>query len=190
MPMTDLSRQSRKQEELLRRLRFPRVYMSTHSKIWWIMKHTPLLLITLVYLGVRYLVWRMLDRRTREKKGVVVKSRIGRFFHEFVAQRRFHSLLKKSMQPWGFFHLNVGVSMQPTFAGNPTMFYPSYAYIDTYDVSPGDVVAVLGPRYDDDQIAYYKRTAAVGSGRIWVSRGLHRLAKIVQVRLIPPIPLV
>lgn len=113
------------------------------------MKHTPLLLITLVYRGVQYLFWRMRNPGPREEKGVVVKSRIGRFFYHSVTQLRLYSLLNKSMQPWGYFHQSEGDSMQLTFAGNPAICYASYAYIDSYDVDPGDVVIVLGPPYDD-----------------------------------------
>ncbi|CAD6583109.1 MAG: hypothetical protein ASARMPRED_001227 [Alectoria sarmentosa] len=171
----------REREELLRRLVFPRDYGPTLYRIWWTVKWTPLLLKTLVVLGVRYPFWRMRNPRPSGKEDVVVKSRIGRFFHDFVTQEEFFWLLNTTMQPWGEFATNHGRSMRPTFSGNPAISYSSYAYVEGQDVSVGDVVTVLGPKYDRGRGILLKRVAAIEGARIYLKWGQYNTQEILQI---------
>lgn len=175
--------QGLKRNELLRRLSFPRKYMPITSKIWWTMKWTPLLLIQLVFVGVRYPFWQIQNPRLPEEEGAVVKSRTGRFFYGFVTRSGCLSLLNIIMQPWGYLAICSGNSMQPSL-GNRGISYHSYAYVESQDVSLGDVVSVLGPTYDDKQTPWGKRIAGLEGDRIWYTTGKYRTQYILPVRFL------
>ena len=175
------------------------------SKIWWTVKHTPWLLMQLAYTAVRYTQWRMLNPRLPEKEGVVVKSRIGRFFYDFVTyQHKFvtnqfmtHQLvtrpiryiypafiaaLNTTVKPWGYLGQSSGDSMQPTFGGNPAILFESNAYTDNQDIKLGDVVSLLGPeRKYIGQWLLFKRVAALEGHRI-LTTGTGRMQYTVPVR--------
>ena len=73
--------------------------------------------------------------------------------------------------------------MEPTLSA-PSVQYSSYAYVDTpQEVSRGDVVGVIGPRYDDAKAGITKRVAALEGERIRVARGTKFLSQIVRVNL-------
>ena len=175
------------------------------SKIWWTVKHTPWLLKEMVYTVVRYTQWRMLNPRLPEKEGVVVKSRIGRFFYDFVTYQHkfvtnqfmthqfvtrpicliypaFIVALNTTVKPWGHFAQSSGDSMQPTFGGNPAISFESKAYTDNQDIKLGDVVALLGPeRNYIGQCLLVKRVAALEGHRI-LTTGKGRMQYTLQVR--------
>ena len=175
------------------------------SKIWWTVKHIPWLLKELVYIVVQYTQWRMLNPRLPEAGGFVVKSRIGRFFHDFVTHEylsftnqsmthqfdtyrirliklKFIYILNVTVKPWGLFSATRGQSMQPTFGGNPAILYASYAYIDSQDIKLGDVIIFLAPeRNDFGTRLFSKRVAALEGDRIWTI-GQGRMQYIYAVR--------
>lgn len=172
------------------------------SKIWWTVRHTPWLLKMLVYTVVRYTQWRMLNPRLPEKEGVVVKSRIGRFFYDFVTYQHesvtyqfmthqgairliypaFIAALNTTVKPWGHFATSSGDSMQPTFGGNPAISFASKAYTDNQDIKLGDVVTLLGPeRKYIGQCLLGKRVAALEGHRISTT-GKGRMQYILEVR--------
>ena len=126
----------------------------------------------------------MRNPRPSGKEDVVVKSRIGRFFHDFVTQEEFFWLLNTTMQPWGEFATNHGRSMRPTFSGNPAISYSSYAYVDGQDVSVGDVVTVLGPKYDRGRGILLKRVAAIEGARIYLKWGQYNTQEIREVKFL------
>lgn len=183
-PYENIYRPRGKREELLRKLVFPRNYEPTLYRIWWTMKWTPLLLKTLVVLGVRYTFWRMRNPRPSGKEDVVVKSRIGRFFCDLFTLEEFHEVLNTTMQPWGFFAMASGRSMRPTFSGNPAITYASYAYVKSQDVSVGDVVRVLGPNLDSDNGVLCKRVAAIERARIYVNSGSYETREVREVNIL------
>ena len=177
------------------------------SKIWWTVKCIPRLLKELIYIGVQYSHWRMLNPRLPAVKGIVVKSRTGRFFYDFVTYQylsdlnqsmthqsethRIHfrktafiEILNKTVEPWGLFCEARGESMQPTFSGQPAIAYASNAYIDNQDIKLGDVVWFLGPeRYSLGASWLCKRVAALEGDRIWtIGRG--RMPYIYEVQFV------
>lgn len=168
---------SENRKELLRRLSFPRKYMPIHSKIWWTIKRTPLLLKTLIVVGPR----RMQTLPPPEKKGVAVKSRIGRLFYHLVTHPEIYELLGTTFEPWGVFYTNSGKSMRPTYSGNKAISYSSYTYIEKQNVSLGDVVVVLGPEWDSGTGIMCKRVAALEGARLYVTTGRYRTQHIRQV---------
>lgn len=149
---------------LLQRLRFPRRYKPTLSKLRWTAKRIPKLLYTLVDVGVRWPMW--YPRLPDETVGKV-KSQIGRFFYDFVVQREVLDMLNWTMLPWGYFHDSSGNSMQPTLGGQPAILYSSYTYVQSRDISLGDVVNVLGPDYDKNHTTWTKRVAAFEGLGYW-----------------------
>ena len=170
-------------EELLRRLKFPREYMPYWSKVWWTTSHIPQLLLELVRCGVPYALWRLRNSRSPDEQVIIIKSRVGSFFHDLVTQTDCFQLLSTTMQPWGYFSISTGISMEPTLS-SPSVQYSSYAYVDTpQEVSRGDVVSVLGPQYDDAKACITKRVAALEGERIRVARGTNFLSQIVRVNL-------
>lgn len=170
-----------KREELLRRLEFPREYMPYWSKVWWTISHLPQLLVELVRRGVPYFLWRIRTPQSTEAKGIIVKSRVGRFFYDFVIETNSLSLLNITMQPWGFWARSSGSSMEPTLSAHPSIQYCSYAYVDTQEVSRGDVVTVLGPHYDEKKDLLNKRVAALEGERVMVARTPKLSTQIVRV---------
>ena len=192
-------------EKLMKECSLARQKKPLLSKIWWTVKHTPWLLKELVYIGVRYTQWRMLNPRLPEKEGVVVKSRIGRFFYDFVTHQHksvtsqflthqsvtyqirvikpaFLDILGMTVKPWGLFSRSCGDSMQPTLGGNPAISYSSNAYTDNQDIKLGDVVDVLGPgRNYLGPSLLTKRVAALEGDRIWTT-GQGRMQYILPVR--------
>lgn len=170
-------RSSATHKELLRMWRFPRKYKPIYSSIWWTMKWTPRFLKWLIVLGVQYPSWRMQNPRN-----AVVKSRTGRFFYELVfTQPGFYDLINTTIQPWGFITLPTGTSMQPTFSGNPSISFTSFAYTGIEDVSIGDVVTVLAPDYDAGKGFLGKRVAALDGARIYVAKGPNGTPEIIRV---------
>ena len=175
------------------------------SKIWWTVKHVPWLLKELVYLVVQYTQWRRLNSRLPEVEGFEAKSRIGRFFYDFVTheyqsfvdqsmthefdtygirllKHKFINTLNMTVKPWGLFILTRGPSMQPTFAGKPAIVYASNAYNDNQDIKLGDVVLLLGPERNDLGTRWFiKRVAALEGDRIWTI-GQGRMQYIYAVR--------
>lgn len=133
----------------------------------------------LVFHGVRYPFW----WRT-EKKWVVVKSRVGSFFNDFLVDNpKVWRLLNTTVQPWGFFHYSTGRSMEPTLGGNPGILYSSYAYIDRDDLKVGDVVMVLDIDFDAKRGGgIIKRIAGLEGNRLWVTTGRYRTPYILPVR--------
>ena len=166
------------------------------SKIWWTVKHIPWLLKELVHVVVQYTHWRMLNPRLPAVEGVVVKSRIGRFFYDFVtyeylsdlnqsmthpsethgihfSKSAFIGRLSTTVEPWGLFAAASGTSMQHTFSGKPAIIYASHAYIDNQYIKVGDVVVFVGPEKDYTGADWLcKRVAALEGDRIWtIGRG-------------------
>lgn len=86
-------------------------------------------------------------------------------------QTELQDLLNLTFQPWGYFHNSIGPSMQPTLGRNPAIQYSSYAYTDRQDISVGDVVAVIPPKFDKDHSTWCKRVAALGEDRLCVNPG-------------------
>ena len=170
------------------------------SKIWWTVKHIPWLLKVLVYIAVQYAQWRMLNPRLPGVEGFMVKSRIGRFFHDFVTYEyqvvtnqfmthqsntnriRLIDILNMTIKPWGVFSATCGNSMQPTFGGKPAIVYSSKAYIDNQDIKLGDVVAFLGPERNYLCRGWLsKRVAALEGDRI-CTIGKGRMQYVYSVR--------
>ena len=176
------------------------------SRIWWTVKHMPWLLKALIRIAVQYAQWRMLNPRLPEVEGVVVKSRIGRFFYDFVTYQyqvvisqsmtyqsnthrprlinlaAFVDILNIAVKPWGVFIKVRGNSMQPTLSGKPAIVYASNAYIDNTDIKLGDVVIFLGPDRDYLGPSWLgKRVAALEGDRIWTI-GVGRMQYILPVR--------
>lgn len=170
----DLSR-----KKLLGRLKFPRKYEPIPIKISWTVSRIPRFLTELVSHGVRYPFW----WRTT-KKGVVVKSRVGSFFNDFLVDNpKVWRLLNTTVQPWGFFHYSTGRSMEPTLGGNPGILYSSYAYIDRDDLKVGDVVMVLDIDFDAKRGGgIIKRIAGLEGNRLWVTTGRYRTPYVLPVR--------
>ena len=73
--------------------------------------------------------------------------------------------------------------MEPTLSAHPSIQYSSYAYVDTQDVSRGDVVSLIGPQYDDEKATVTKRVAALEGDRVWFTRGHNFSRQIVWVNL-------
>ena len=74
--------------------------------------------------------------------------------------------------------------MRPTFSGNPAISYSSYAYVKSQDVSVGDVVTVLGPKWDGGDGFWGKRVAAIEGARISVTSGSYKTQKIREVNFL------
>lgn len=170
-----------KREELLRRLKFPREYMPYWSTVRWLKINIPQLLVGLVRCGVPYFVRRIRTPQSTEAKGIIVKSRVGRFFHDFVIETDSFTLLNTTMLPWGLFGISHGSSMEPTLSAQSSITYSSYAYVDKQEVSRGDVVVVLGPHYDEKKELLIKRVAALGGERVMVARTPKLSTQIVRV---------
>lgn len=170
-----------KREEFLRRLEFPREYMPYWSKVWWYTSHLPQLLVELVRCGVPYFLRRIRTPQSTEAKGIIVKSRVGRFFHDFVVETDYLTLLSNTMLPWGFLGTSSGSSMEPTLSAHSSITYSSYAYVDTQEVSRGDVVTVLAPGYDEKKQLLNKRVAALEGERVMVARMPNLSTQIVRV---------
>ena len=203
---TETAFKASKREWMLKECSFARQKKPLLSKIWWTVKHIPELLMELVYLVVQYTQWRMLNPRLPKVEGVVAKSRIGRFFYDFVTHKyqsfdnqsmthqfdtyrirliklNFIEILNKTVKPWGWFSAARGKSMQPTFGGYPAIGYASNAYVDNQDIKVGDVIIVLGPeRYDLGTRWISKRVAALEGDRIWTI-GEGRNQYIYEVRI-------
>ena len=165
-------------EELLRRLKFPRKDEPLISKIWWTMKWTPQLLRTVIICALLY----PFRHRQPPEQGVVVKSRIGRFFFNFVAQDEVVSVLRTTFQPWGLFAFCDGPSMEPTFSSNPAVAYSSYAYTNSEDVKVGDVVVVVRPGSDAEGPHWIKRVAALGGKRVCLTQRIYGTRFIFLVK--------
>lgn len=170
-----------KREEFLRRLEFPREYMPYWSKVWWSTSHAPQLLVELVRCGVPYFLRRIRTPRSTEAKGIIVKSRVGRFFHDFVIETDYLTWLNITLLPWGFLAISSGSSMEPTLSAHSSITYGSYAYVDTQEVSRGDVVTVLAPHYDEEKEVLNKRVAALEGERVMVARTPKLSTQIVRV---------
>ena len=188
-PREETALTASERERLLKDCSLARQKKSLLSKVWWTVKHTPWLLKDLVYTVLRYTQWRMLNPRLPEEVGFVVKSPLGRFFHDFVTYEhqsvtimthqsvtyRLHSvepallvILNTTVKPWGLFTICRGDSMQPTFGGKPAIKYSSNAYIDNQDIKLGDVVTLLGPERNYIRVSWLgKRVAALEGDRIW-----------------------
>lgn len=172
-----MSWQTFKREDVLRRLRFPREYTPTLSAIWWTAKHTPRLLVTLVYHGVRLSFWRM-QIPQKEK----VKSRAGRFFHDVVMQPDCYHQLAMTVKPWGYFGTSTGTSMEPTLSTKNMIFYASYSYVNSYDVSLGDVVIIVRPKCNDGRGTFGKRVAALEGSHIRVNAFRYKTQQKIIIR--------
>lgn len=149
-------------------LSFPRPYSPFWDKFKWTTRCIPQFLTGLFRYGARYLI--MWTPPFQEEKGVVVKSRIGRFFYHFVTQPGCLELLNRTMSPWGAFIRGSGRSMLPTLGANPSIGYVSWSYVDKRDVRRGDVVDMLGAKFTG---ALCKRVAALEGERVWVT-GCHQ----------------
>ena len=179
-PYRQLSRPL-KREELLRRLGFPREYMPYWSGVWWTTSRAPQLLVELVRRGVPYFLLRIRTPRSTEAKGIIVKSRVGCFFHDFVIETDYVTLLNIALLPWGSLGISTGSSMEPTLGSNSSISYSSYSYVDTQEVSRGDVVVVLAPHYDEKKELVTKRVAALEGERVMVARMPNLSTQIVRV---------
>ena len=170
-----------KRNNLLRRLRFPRKYKPTFSKIWWTTKHTPRLLITTFTVIAHFGSWQRTPRPAGREK---VKSHIGNFFYDLVSQTEFRTMLNKTIRPLGCLCCTRGASMRPTHTGNVDFGYHSYAYMDSRDISRGDVVIAPSPTYDTDGRVVVKRIAALGGDRILVDKGGNMAKEIIKVSIL------
>ena len=71
--------------------------------------------------------------------------------------------------------------MEPTLSAHSSIQYSSYAYVDTQEVSRGDVVTVLAPHYDEKKELLNKRLAALEGERVMVARTPKLSTQIVRV---------
>ena len=169
-------------KEQLIKLSFPRRPDPDWSAIKWMTRDIPRFLGQIFVFGVRYAVW---PSQRSPPRGVVVKSRIGYLFFDFVTQRGCLQLFNTTFGRWGLLITTSGASMLPTLGANSAIAFYSYAYTDRRDVSRGDVVCVLAPKQCGERTNLGKRIAALEGDRIWVT-GCNQnrvLQRVVQVRL-------